>query len=464
MFLVILAALVAIALAGLATKYILEYRKSTAQITWREYAIGMAISPLTVILVVWIGWSVAQNNLMTFQEYWNGWENSAVKEFTQCSRDGPCRWEYECDPYLCSYECGGYEGSGDKRHYVSKTCWKTCWHDCPYVKQEYDFYVDTTLGRYIIATNMFPTNPQANRWRPSKQIPDHTISNAGTGEPSFWVEAHNRCLANQPGPVTARREYPNYVLASEHTLMKEHSGDIADYRAKNLLPPLTHTVRDFYHADKISFVSWHAPNPKIWQNALEYLNAGLGKQLHGDLHLVIVKSDFVSANPERYILALKAYWQDKTVFGNNALSKNAIVIVIGTNDGTTVSWSRAFTGMPLGNEKLIIVMRDGPKGLALLPDVLIWQSQRNGSKSVIQRILWGLDDPGTKFKRVSMSGKDGQGGFLYLKNEIQPTTGQMWTIFILTFLPCCAVWWWAAIHQDKSERKPEGWRRGRYTY
>ena len=207
MLVVVLSAITIAALAGLAIKRILEFKGSDARITWREYLIGMTISPLVAGLVAWAGWSMAKSSQLTFTEYWNGWEVAATKEFTQCSRDGPCRWEYQCDPYLCSYECGGYEGTGNNRRYVSRTCWKTCYHNCPYVNREYSFYVDTTLGRYTIATNLFPENPQANRWRAGHSIPQHVISNAGVGEPPFWAVARSRCDLNQPGPVTARRDY-----------------------------------------------------------------------------------------------------------------------------------------------------------------------------------------------------------------------------------------------------------------
>lgn len=469
MLIVILSAIISVALAGLAVKYFLEFKKTRARITWREYAIGMAISPLVAVLVSWAGWSMAKNSKVNFNEYWNGWEVAAIKEYTQCTRDGSCRWEYDCDPYwvtVCHEECSG---TGDDR-----SCHQVChqevrYHSCPYVNREYHFYVDTTLGRYTVATNVFPENPQANRWRTGHSIPQYIISNAGTGEPSFWLSVKDRCEANRPGPVTARKDYVNYILASERTLMKEYSSDIAEYQKSNLLPVLVNNVENLYYANKVYFVGLKSNNPVLWQNTIAYVNANLGYQLQGDLHLVVVKNDKIASNPDRYSLALKAYWQNKEVFGKNALSKNAIVVLVGT-DGTTVSWSRAFTGMPLGNEKFIVVMRDGLKGLSLNPETLLGPlfSQRNGNTvfyppgggqpGPIQRIIWGIDDPATKFKRISMSGDDSQGGFLYLKNEIQPSAGQVWAILIIAFLISCGVWVWAANHYDPSEGV-YNWRR-----
>lgn len=463
MLVVVLSAIIAAALAGVAVKYILEYKKSKSRITWREFGIGTAISLLVATLITWAGWSIAKSGKVNFNEYWNGWEVAAVKEYTKCVRDGSCWWTYDCDPYIVMvpYECNCTTSNDGVNR--CDTCYRpeTRYHSCPYVDTEYHFYVDTTLGRYKIATNVFPENPQAHRWRKSEIIPPSVMRRADIGEPPFWVAVRGRCESNQPGPVTMRRSYVNYILASERTLMKEHSGDMAEYQRDNLLPSLTRNVRDHYHADKVYFVGW-APNDSLaWQKAMEYLNASFG-QKEGDLHLVIVKNEKIASNPERYSLALKAHWQNKQLFGIDALSKNAVVILIGTADETTVSWSRAFTGMPLGNEKIIVVMRDGLKGSALKPDVLIGPliSRRNGvsvqyppdgNYGSIQRILWGVDDSATKFKRVSMSGDDGQGGFLYLKNEIQPSAGQVWAIFVVSFLLSCGVWVWAANHYDPLE-------------
>ena len=464
MLVVILSTIVAVALAGLAVKYVLEFKKFQSRITWREYAIGVAISPIVAALIAWAGWSIIKNSKINFNEYWNGWEIATIKNYTQCSRDGPCRWEYDCDPYIVivSYECNC---TTDKDGYRScSTCdrTETRYHSCPYVDREYHFYIDTTLGRYTIATNVFPENPQAHRWRASKSIPSNAIANAGTGEPSFWVAARNRCETNQPGPVTARRNYVNYILASERTLMKEYSGDIADYQKRNLLPLLVNNIQNHYRANKVYFVGLKLNNSALWQNSIGYLNANLGSQMQGDLHLVVVKDSNIASNPDRYAMALKAHWQNKEMFGNNALSKNTVVILVGTMDESTISWSRAFTGMPLGNEKLIVVMRDGLRGLPLNPEMLLGPvtSRRNGKNvsyppsgqfSAIQRVLWGLDDSATKFKRVRMSGDNGQGGFLYLKNQIQPSAGQVWAIFVIMFLVCCGVWIWAAQHYDPSE-------------
>ncbi|KKT81768.1 MAG: hypothetical protein A3B99_00970 [Candidatus Yanofskybacteria bacterium RIFCSPHIGHO2_02_FULL_44_12b] len=452
--------------AGFVIKWLLDQNTEPGapKITWREFKIVMACTPVLAMLTAWAGWAMARSSNMTFYEYHNGWEVSAIKSQITCSRDGPCRWEYDCDPYIVmvSYDCNCT--TDDKGHTSCSTCWRpeTRYHDCPYVNREYNYSIKTTLGEYDVVSYVFPDNPQANRWRVSESIPQSVINSAGVGDPPFWTEVRKRCEANAPGPVSKRSSYNNYILASERTLMKQYSSDIEDYKKKGLLPDLPKSIEYLYGTNKVRFIGSKPWNYRAWERGVEYLNGALGTQLRGDLMLVIVNNPSVSSNPERYTLALKAHWQDKTAYGADALPKNAMVVVLGTDDGNIISWSRAFTAMPLGNEKMTTVLRDGLKGLPMVPEKIIGPIQsRRDQKGVwyppdsngimLPRILWGIDDPSTKFIRVSMSGDDGKGGFLYLKGEIQPTTGQAWAIGIVSFILCIGIWLWAANHRDTSE-------------
>lgn len=185
----------------------------------------------------------------------------------------------------------------------------------------------------------------------------------------------------------------------------------------------------------------------------------LGEELQGDLHLVIVQNSFIDGNPDGYLLALKAYWQSPK-FGKDAISKNSIIVVLGT-DGSKVNWARAITGMPLGNEVMLLALSNNLKDVALTPKDVIgsvkgefyWKEKEDGTKKLkvrgiqedgmVQRVLWGLDDPQTKFVRISMSGSDSSdvgGGFSYLKKQIQPTASQRRWIVFFTILVSGIVW------------------------
>src|SRR5205814_1305597 len=139
-------------------KYVLDHLPTyPEEITWKEYGIGMAL--ISVIIapgVTKIGWEKVRSDTVSFNEYWNGWEIAAIREDIPCTRDGPCAHEYDCDPYIVMvpYSCGTEKNPS--------TCYRpeTRYHDCPYVSNEFSYYVKTTLGDYTISTSRFPEKPQ----------------------------------------------------------------------------------------------------------------------------------------------------------------------------------------------------------------------------------------------------------------------------------------------------------------
>lgn len=448
-------AVVISAVTGLITKYILDRIQSPYEITWKEYGIVMAIiSLLAAPGSAKLGWELAKSNKIAYHEYWNGWEMKAVARPIKCERDGSCQHDYDCDPYevQVSYSCNcDNKGNCD-------TCWRseTHYHSCPYVDVETDYVVETTLGDYLIAGNRFPMDPQNHRWRRSERIPESVIERAGVGPHPFWLAAKNRLEKGNPGPVTKRMDYENYIYASERTILKQYSGEIKKYLDASLLPPVQSSIHHFFNADKVYFVGFRPKNTGEWQRKLSYFNAALGMELQGDLHLVIVQNDFISKNPDEYAIALKAYWQNIQRFGKDAFSKNAVAVLIGTENGEAVSWARAFTGMPMGNEELITTVTSRLKGSRLDLEEIVGNVRGKFSSKgivgehgngVLEDIVFGLSDPSTRFGRISMSAKhknDKGGGFLYLMTEIRPTVKQQALIIFLAFA-FCSVGWVAAV-------------------
>ncbi len=460
---------IAALLAGLVVKFGLDFFESDHRISWAEFGIGAAI--IIVVLapsIGFLGWHLSKAEVLRHHEYWNGWELVAYREDITCEEDGSCRYSYDCHPYLVyvSQTCSTTDSNGNTSSYECGH-YETRYHQCPYVDMETNFIIQTTLGDYTISAHRFPDNPQAHRWDRGEEIPDSVIASAETGIPQFWADAKRRIDSGWPGPVTARRDYDNYILASDHTILKQYSSDIERFQRQKLLPPVTSDVHDFYLADKVHFVGWTPKDATAWQDALNRLNAALGVELQGDVQIVIIHSSVVDNDKDSYTFALKAYWQDKKVFGKDVMSKNGIGIVIGTTDGTTVSWARAFTGMPLGNEHLLVALESGLKGQPLSPAPLIGGIKTSTSAvndpgkqesrivvrsthwGAIASILWGDHDQSTRFTRISMGGKGDTGGhgsgFMYLKSEIVPTDSQKsWISWIIFFVSCC-VWAGAAV-------------------
>lgn len=448
---------VIIMLIGLVIKVIYDhtYTYDHLRITWVEFVIVSVIcSFITTPLVVYLGWEIGKRSKLIYKEYYNGWETNTQIENTKCHKNGPCRYTYDCDPHLVSYSCNCHQscsGSGNYRSCTEscETCTRIEYDDCPYVDYEYDYIVNTTLGDYTIDSHRFPENPQNHRWRESEDIPDRVIEKAGVGAPDFWKLVDKRIREGKPGPVTQVNSYKNLIYATEKNIYKQYSSMVESYKKAGLLPRLSVGVRDFYMADKVYWVGFKSSDANMWNERLSYLNAAVGSELQGDIHLIIADSSKIT-NPDEFILTVRAYWENPLEFGRNSLSKNAIVIALGT-DGKTVTWARGFTGMPVGNSEVIQALFN-LKGTTFTVENILGNVQRVSTKGgfqtvhslgLIENILYGFKDKSIKFKRVSMEKKDNWDvgtGFQYLFHEVQPSTAtKVWCV-IISIVIACAGW------------------------
>jgi hypothetical protein len=445
-FLIILGGILALAL-GILFKFSVErltggeYRISNI-----ELAIGTVVCAVIVVpLVVIIGTGMIKADKLTYHEYYNGYEKTADKQSIVCSEDGPCIHEYHCNPYTV-VDSYAYTDSDGNYHPQQE---HTEYHDCPYATEEHTYTVDTTLGQYTIASHIFSENPR--EWD-GNGIP----GDVERGVPEFWEAARRRIASGDPGPVTKVEDYDNYILASQKTILHDNSSAVNRLREEDLLPEPTQNaddpIRDFYYADKISFVGpkgvKHPADEREWSDALSRFNAALGSDLQGDLHVAVIDADLVS-NPDEYAQAVHAWWQDPE-FGKNAVSKNSIIVVMGVDYGTVV-WARAFTGMPYGNEAMLTDIQNELKGVAFTPGVVLGKPkgviagdevtvQHADPPGQLESVVWGVH----QFERVCMlcndEGEESGTSFGYLGDEIQPSSEQkMWLIIIALFIST-AVW------------------------
>ncbi len=455
MFSLILEGALIVMLIGAAIKIFLDKTDHEAKINNEEFWIASAVLLVVVIpLTAYIGTKASISNQVTYNENWGGYELSADWQHITCSEDGPCVHTYDCDPYQVWVD-DSY--TDDKGNYHSQGHYETRYHDCPYTDEEWTFTINTTLGRYTIASHNLPTNPDQHRWDRTERVPARYES----GIPEFWQAADNRLKHGIHGPVTARRQYDNYILASQHTILQRYSSDVDRYKKAGLLPDLNQqAIYDFYYSNRVFFVGTQPSGD--WQGAINRFDAALGASRQGDLYLVIVNANTI-LDPDNYSGALTAYWQSKA-YGKDALSKNGIIVVLGTRDGQTVSWARATTGMPEGNEDMVLDVQNMLKGAPLNPQSILGNpnGQFNGNELMVQHtqgalenILWGAHP----FTRVHMKAH-GQGavGYAYLLREIQPTTGQR--IFILVLMAIFGVIGWIVCIVHGAQ----GYRYHRYGY
>lgn len=396
--------------AGVALYFLME-RKGLLRIGIFIAATVLIINPL----VYTVGVNIAKADATTFNEYWNGYEAAADFHEVTCTKNGPCVREYACDPYVVpvTKTRSVSDGKGGTRteSYVEN---ETRYESCPYSKQETTYRVHTTLGdSHTIAANVM-TGPA---WRSGVNIPGGQV----TSPPERWLQVKERIDAGRPGPVTEVNTYTNFILASTQTLFKKYEGEIDSLLSVGLLPVPASGVTDLYHAAKGYNVAGALPADKAagYIEDVSYLGGAVGSDLHGDLHVVFVPND-VMLGPDNYSAALMAYWQSD-LLGRNAISKNAIIVVMGVDDNS-VTWARAFTGMPVGNEALLMQIQNTLKGESLEKTLLGRPSIDLASETIkhtdgtLESLLWGSNT----FERVSMSGDgDESAGFGYLMSDVQ---------------------------------------------
>jgi len=436
------------------------------------WAVTVIVALLSPIPVYAISMGIAKDQKQTYHEYWNGYETAAYTDVTVCERDGQCHNEYDCDPYTETYWVTVNDADGEGTHQEMRS--RTVYHDCPYSTEETSYIVDSTLDTYTIASHLMT----GGEWRAGSGIPGGRI----TEPPALWSAAKSRIDAGTPGGVTKVSDYKNFILSSDNTVLKAYSDRIDALVADGLLPNPASGVVNIYQANKASFAG---DVLSIDQSALNedlgYLNGAVGSDLRGDVRMVFVDGDAVGST-EDYGNALMAYWQSEQ-FGRDAIAKNSIVIIVGVegykyvkpvvqptveaptptpaptetpspepteapvevdapdfpNGTPVVSWVKAYTGMPLGNEGLLNQLENDLTGLAIDDDFIGNPTMDIPSRTTIhadgavEGILFGEN----KFVRVSMESKDADdegSGFKYLSDAWEPSAENWIWYFVFSAL------------------------------
>lgn len=357
-----------------------------------------------------------------------------------CSEDGSCAHEHDCDRYTETHTESYTDSNGKSK---TRTVEETKYRRCPEMTQEFTYTLNiTTDGKSIktltIASDIYAANPV--RWRGDIAV----NPNVPRGVPPQWQHARDSLAHGIGDPVTLSGDYANYILSNEETILRASSGDIDKLQQKHLLPlptarmdiakddDLTPTIYNGMDADKVSFVGMSPPaNQADWQAALMRYNTALGMQHQGDMHVVIIKDSTLQGvvSPDAYAAAVKAYWLND--LGKFALAKNGIMVVLGVDDKLTkVQWARADTGMPAGNGPMLDALKYNLPGVAFDPKKVIGETTThvtNGSPKVTYSYGNGVIEQTTlhdfPFARACMDCRDtGQPGFVYLQSEIPITT------------------------------------------
>lgn len=440
-----------------------RFSRTGKRITLWEFVICAVL--LLVVAVPGIGSAGAaiarENAVGGYQEFWNGSIKNVLSTEEVCERDGVCRRTYDCDPYevIETYMDTEYYTTTEtytdsqgriqtrtvqQSRQVQKTRTVTKYHSCPYATREYDYWLEDTFDRRIdIATAVFAAD--AREWRPGSGLPDVL-----RGVPGKWAAAKRNLDAGDPDGVTIMKPYVNYLLASQTSNLKAWSDSIDRYKQKGLMPQHTAHLTDDplidgYHADKVIFAGMRRPPAeeyRQWQDAVGRVNAELGEDLQGDLHVVAVPASKVD-DPDDYANAVLANSQSREL-GKLGLAKNTILLVVGVdNKKKTVAWARGMTGVDEGNGEMISALSTQLPHTNFTPRTLIgWPKAKVGAKNItftdgdgaVERIIT-RDYP---FERPCMEHCDDPGdhgsGYVYLAPSAYISDGAQFAIGAVLFL------------------------------
>ena len=211
-------------------------------------------------------------------------------------------------------------------------------------------------------------------------------------------DPHRYSIIQNGDPVSLSGTYTNWIKAVPDSLFKPlQTAQVQKYAGK--LPTYPDQIYDYYKIDRVLGVGVNIPNIKDWNDRLSNSLRILGPTKQANV--VILLTNELDA---KYADALRDVWVNG--------KKNDIVVVMGITDfNQPANWVRV---LALTKENIFQVhLRDR---LLALPNIT--------SAGVIGEIQ---DETIKTFKRKSMK------EFAYLENEILPSEGFMWTMFILVF-------------------------------
>lgn len=463
-----------VVISGLVLKYVVRWIFPGYEwhISWREFIAGVLVACTVVLPAVFaIGKALSTQDLLRYEEFYNGVETSATFSFEDCrpgssgssesSGHSNCDHEYRTGETYTYMETVYYpETTCDGKGKCTTTTKsrqepRTGHIYAPYASKEYHYVITDSLG----GSYTFPVSyVKDGEGYLGQAIPN----NIPRGDPEEWTDAWQHLDAGNPRPVTRIFSYDNYILASKDELLATYSDDVDRYLEEKVLPEHTANILgdplygyNNSSADKVSFVGVEVADPAAWQYSLMNFNAALGSKFQGDMHLVLIDDSLVD-NQTTYLNALKAYWQSND-FGRRALAKNGIVVVAGVQ-GNEVVWAKATTGMPFGNEVMLRGIENFLHGTKLSPvDVIgdphtVVTPASSDDEDDTVKVSHG-DTPGVleqvvlmdfPFARACMECDEGEGvGYENLIAMVEPEAWQ-WAIMIVIVAVLALVWWFLA--------------------
>lgn len=281
--------------------------------------------------------------------------------------------EREHGSYVESYDCNCRTvtyGSG-KNKTTRREC-DTCYRDHFTVT----WYCYTNLGTFTI-----------------EHLDRTSRSVYNTPDPQRYVEI------NHGDPVSKANSYTNWIKAVPDSLIKPlQTFQVEKYAGK--IPEYPGHIYDYYRIDRVLGVGINVPNVQEWNSKLSNALRTLGPQKQANVVIL-----FTTEQDSMYAEAIKDRWVNG--------KKNDIIAIIGIDSFTQpAKWVKI---LALTDKNIFqVTLRDRLLNLDTL-----------SSDLVINTIY---DETMKSFKRKPMN------DFVYLENEILPSTGLIITMVILVLL------------------------------
>lgn len=386
-----------------------------------------------IVLVNW-QFDKAVRSRATSIEYWHTSPERLFVNTVRCVRTkdkNPCQAVYRCDSYSCNCDDDGCH---------------TCYHQCPYAAFELQHVEEYATGdTRIIRGNQLPEDPQGHRYRSSEPIPQSVIAEVGVGAPPLWLQYKEQAEQGIFRPVTLEKQYLNWFVAlSERDAYLGSVDSEWVQRFANRIPDLKRSPNSDDSIDFIYTVAYEmSPNERgEWVYWLNNMLPAAGMELQASVRVVLVEDADALEHPGEFATAVQIDWSSQK-HGENLLPKNSAVFVLFVEPGGgQIAKARVFTGMPIGNVGLQTVENLEPILVSqpLEPERLMGGiTTKRGDGKIYYRIsdnpgtitslLWGLDNPNTKFVRVSMEDNFGN-----LRKLAKPSLEQSSLIVLFIFL------------------------------
>jgi hypothetical protein len=310
------------------------------------------------------------------------------------------------------YACGTYT-TGSGKDAVTHTRYCTRYYDCSYCDYNREYYVMIDTKGHEIGISKEKYYHLMKQWSSKQQFVDlnrNIVYHGGCGEDGnmYSIKWDNNPLTSET--TTYTKSFTN-ILKSNHSAFNYPV--IEEEKAKlSGLYEYPELLSYNYQPSILGLQKTNLKNKGRITKRLDYLNGKYGKQYKVKVFtLFFVDKDINTA------FSQEAYWD-----GGN---QNEIVVCIGLDKSGKLNWVKPFSWCD--NKRVVIDIREDLMEAKVINDQVLFD------------IYYNAIAKNWKYKSFE--------DFNYLSFE--PTTGQLWFVYIFTFLISIGTVWWCVVNEEE---------------